>query len=289
MPAQIGIIGGSGLYDMAELTDREEVTLSTPFGDPSGPYVLAHAARAARGVPGAPRRGPPADAERAELPGEHLRLQDARRRADPLGERRRQPEATSTRRRTSSSPTSSSTGRRGASARSSAAGWWRTSAFAHPVCGDLVGAWRTRRRAAVGARVHLGGTYVCMEGPQFSTLAESQAVPVVGRGRHRHDEPAGGEARARGGDLLRDARAGHRLRLLAPRARLGDRRDDRRQPDRRTRRRRRRSSPRRSAACRPRAAARAAARWRAPSSPAASRARRDASRTSRRSSGSTSP
>ena len=41
MAVQIGIIGGSGLYDMAELTDREEVRLSTPFGDPSGPYVLA--------------------------------------------------------------------------------------------------------------------------------------------------------------------------------------------------------------------------------------------------------
>src|SRR5215831_17857495 len=38
---QIGIIGGSGLYDMPELTEREEKSLSTPFGDPSGPYVLA--------------------------------------------------------------------------------------------------------------------------------------------------------------------------------------------------------------------------------------------------------
>src|SRR6185503_11790994 len=37
---QIGIIGGSGLYDMAELTDREERRVSTPFGDPSGPYVI---------------------------------------------------------------------------------------------------------------------------------------------------------------------------------------------------------------------------------------------------------
>jgi len=36
----IGIIGGSGLYDMAELTDREERTLSTPFGDPSGAYII---------------------------------------------------------------------------------------------------------------------------------------------------------------------------------------------------------------------------------------------------------
>ena len=36
----IGIIGGSGLYDMADVTDRTEITLTTPFGDPSGPYVL---------------------------------------------------------------------------------------------------------------------------------------------------------------------------------------------------------------------------------------------------------
>ena len=41
MSVRIGIIGGSGLYDMAELADREEKVLTTPFGDPSGPYVLA--------------------------------------------------------------------------------------------------------------------------------------------------------------------------------------------------------------------------------------------------------
>ena len=34
MPVEIGIIGGSGLYDMAELTDREEKRVSTQFGDP---------------------------------------------------------------------------------------------------------------------------------------------------------------------------------------------------------------------------------------------------------------
>src|ERR1044071_1898320 len=37
---QIGIIGGSGLYDMADVTDRTEMTLTTPFGDPSGPYLV---------------------------------------------------------------------------------------------------------------------------------------------------------------------------------------------------------------------------------------------------------
>src|SRR5919198_4506237 len=40
MSIEIGIIGGSGLYDMAELTDREERRVGTPFGDPSGPYVI---------------------------------------------------------------------------------------------------------------------------------------------------------------------------------------------------------------------------------------------------------
>ena len=46
MNVEIGIIGGSGLYDMAELTDREEVTLTTPFGEPSGPTSSARCADA---------------------------------------------------------------------------------------------------------------------------------------------------------------------------------------------------------------------------------------------------
>src|SRR5215210_4161306 len=39
MNIEIGIIGGSGLYDMLELTDREERRIVTPFGEPSAPYV----------------------------------------------------------------------------------------------------------------------------------------------------------------------------------------------------------------------------------------------------------
>src|SRR4026209_1055872 len=37
---RIGIIGGGGLYDMAEGGDRTEGTITTPFGDPSGPYLV---------------------------------------------------------------------------------------------------------------------------------------------------------------------------------------------------------------------------------------------------------
>jgi 5'-methylthioadenosine phosphorylase len=45
--------------------------------------------------------------------------------------------------------------------------------FAHPFCSKLSDvAFGSARKA--GATVHRGGTYVCMEGPQFSTLAESR-------------------------------------------------------------------------------------------------------------------
>ena len=45
--------------------------------------------------------------------------------------------------------------------------------MAHPVCERLSGHAAEAARTA-GARVHKGGTYLCMEGPQFSTKAESE-------------------------------------------------------------------------------------------------------------------
>ncbi len=38
--AEIGVIGGSGLYSMSELEDKEEVQIETPFGSPSELYVV---------------------------------------------------------------------------------------------------------------------------------------------------------------------------------------------------------------------------------------------------------
>src|SRR5581483_7310674 len=46
-------------------------------------------------------------------------------------------------------------------------------AFAHPICPELA-KLAANAVAGVCATVHEGGTYVCMEGPQFSTLAESR-------------------------------------------------------------------------------------------------------------------
>ena len=45
--------------------------------------------------------------------------------------------------------------------------------FAHPVCPAL-STLAAEAAEGAGASVHRGGTYVCMEGPQFSTLAESR-------------------------------------------------------------------------------------------------------------------
>ena len=37
---RIGILGGSGLYEMEALTHCRDVSLDTPFGAPSGPYCV---------------------------------------------------------------------------------------------------------------------------------------------------------------------------------------------------------------------------------------------------------
>ena len=81
----IGIIGGSGLYDMAELTDRTEERITTPFGEPSAPYITGTLrGKLSRYCP--PRRdtGP---AYGTELPREHFGLMTLG--VDSLGERRR--------------------------------------------------------------------------------------------------------------------------------------------------------------------------------------------------------
>ena len=51
--------------------------------------------------------------------------------------------------------------------------------FAHPFCKPLSDIMHTSAKDA-GAQVHRGGTYVCMEGPQFSTVAESNSYRKSG-------------------------------------------------------------------------------------------------------------
>ncbi len=171
MSAEIGIIGGSGLYDMAELTDREERFFSTPFGDPSGPYVLGtlrgrRVAFLARH--GAGHRLMPSELNyRANIFGFKVLGVSHILSASAVGSLREDyrpldlvfPNQFLDR----------TFGRVGTFFGN---GLVAHVGFAHPVCDRLRGVMADAAEAT-GARAHRGGTYVCMEGPQFSTLAES--------------------------------------------------------------------------------------------------------------------
>jgi len=168
----IGIIGGSGLYDMADVTDRTEVTLTTPFGDPSGPYLLGtlrgkRVAFLARH--GAGHRLLPSELNfRANIFGMKMLGVEYILSASAVGSLKEEyaplhiviPDQFIDRTR---GRISTFFGR----------GLVAHVGFAHPFCKVLSGiAFDSGKRA--GATIHKGGTYVCMEGPQFSTLAESR-------------------------------------------------------------------------------------------------------------------
>jgi 5'-methylthioadenosine phosphorylase len=171
MNVEIGIIGGSGLYDMDELTDRDEVTLTTPFGDPSGPYVLGtlrgrRVAFLARH--GAGHRLMPSELNfRANIFGMKMLGVGSILSASAVGSLRLDfkpldivvPDQFFDR---TNGRASTFFGR----------GLVAHVAFAHPLC-RVLSAIAAESAEHVGATVHRGGTYVCMEGPQFSTVAES--------------------------------------------------------------------------------------------------------------------
>ena len=169
---EIGIIGGSGLYDMAELTDREERRVSTPFGDPSGDYVLGtlrgkRVAFLARH--GVGHRLTPSELNyRANIFGMKTLGVQYILSASAVGslQERYVPQHLVI-------PDQFFDRTRGRISTFFGRGLVAHVAFAHPVCGRLGGVALEACRA-VGATVHTGGTYVCMEGPQFSTLAESK-------------------------------------------------------------------------------------------------------------------
>jgi 5'-methylthioadenosine phosphorylase len=168
----IGIIGGSGLYDMAELTDREQRVLSTPFGDPSGPYVIGtlrgrRVAFLARH--GAGDRISPSELNfRANIFGFKLLGVERLLSASAVGSLKEEYRPLDI-----LVPDQFFDRTKGRISTFFGRGIVAHIAFAHPLCGDLSKVAADCAEAA-GARVHRGGTYVNMEGPQFSTLAESR-------------------------------------------------------------------------------------------------------------------
>jgi 5'-methylthioadenosine phosphorylase len=183
----IGVIGGSGLYEIEGLTAVEEIRLDTPFGAPSDAYIVGQLGDARMVF--LPRHGrghriPPDQINfRANVHGmkqlgvewilsvsavgsmrEEIRPGDIVI-ADQFIDRTK-----------------------GRAATFFGDGVVGHVAFADPICGALAGVVHSVAEAEcarVGSRAHKGGTYLVIEGPQFSTRAESRlyrswGVDVIG-------------------------------------------------------------------------------------------------------------
>jgi len=171
MSITIGIIGGSGLYDMAELTDREERQVRTPFGDPSAAYVIGtlrgqRVAFLARHGTG--HRLMPSELNfRANVYGFKTLGVEYILSASAVGSLKEQYKPLDL-----VIPDQFVDRTRGRVSTFFGRGLVAHVGFAHPFCSILSDvAFRAAQTSS--ATVHKGGTYVCMEGPQFSTFAES--------------------------------------------------------------------------------------------------------------------
>lgn len=169
--ARLGIIGGSGLYAMPGLTNVREVKLRTPFGDPSDALVVgtlsgrqvAFLARHGRG-----HRFLPSEVNyRANIYAMKMLGVERIISVSAVGSLREElaplefviPDQFFDR-------------TRGRASTFFGQGLVAHTAFDKPTCGDL-GSTLADACEEVGVPVHRGGTYVCMEGPLFSTLSES--------------------------------------------------------------------------------------------------------------------
>jgi 5'-methylthioadenosine phosphorylase len=171
MSISIGIIGGSGLYDMGELVDREERRIPTPFGEPSAPYVIGRlggkrvAFLARHGIG---HRFMPTELNfRANIFGFKTLGVEYILSASAVGSLKEQYKPLDL-----VIPGQFLDRTRGRVSTFFGNGLVAHVGFAHPFCAILSDIAYDAARAAA-ATVHKGGTYVCMEGPQFSTYAES--------------------------------------------------------------------------------------------------------------------
>ena len=170
---KIGVIGGSGLYEMDDLTEVEEIVLDTPFGKPSDAFITGNIA--GNRVAFLPRHGRGHRLLPTEIPFRAniyaMKMLGVERiiSASAVGSLREELKPMDivfpdqffdrTRQRVSTF---------------FGDGVAAHVALAHPVCEDLCDTLEEIARARLqGIDIHRGGTYLCMEGPQFSTRAES--------------------------------------------------------------------------------------------------------------------
>jgi len=183
--ARIGVIGGSGLYQMEGLTDVEEVRVATPFGDPSDSIFvgnlhgqsMAFLPRHGRGH----RISPSELNSRANIYALKSLGVESIISVSAVGSMREDihpldivlPDQIIDRTRSRVSTFFGD-------------GIVVHIGFAEPFCPRLSEVlYQAAQRLSPAPRVHRGGTYLCIEGPQFSTKAESRlyrhwGVDVIG-------------------------------------------------------------------------------------------------------------
>ena len=171
---KIGIIGGSGLYQMPELKDIKEEFVDTPFGKPSDSFFIgtlegervAFLPRHGRGHKLLPTELP----FRANIYAMKLLGVDYILSVSAVGSLQEKyaptdfciPDQFFDRTRARAEESTFFGG-----------GIVGHITFAHPVCDELGDILEASCKTVEGLRVHRGGTYLCMEGPAFSTKAES--------------------------------------------------------------------------------------------------------------------
>jgi 5'-methylthioadenosine phosphorylase len=172
--AKIGIIGGSGLYQMPELQDILELKVETPFGSPSDAFIVgtlegnrvAFLPRHGRGHRFTPTEVP----FRANIYAMKLLGVERILSASAVGSLQEQyapldmviPDQFFDRTRA-----------RAKESTFFGEGIVAHVAFAHPVCDEL-GDVLEEACKVTDVKTHRRGTYICMEGPTFSTKAESE-------------------------------------------------------------------------------------------------------------------
>jgi len=175
---RVGLIGGSGVYDLEAIEGLEEQKLQTPFGAPSDSYftgTLAGAPVAFLSRHGRGHRLLPTEINyRANVCGFKMLGCDALLSASACGSLREEYAP-----RHVVIPDQFIDRTRHRDDTFFGGGIAAHAGLADPVCPALA---RTLERGARsgGLEVHFGGTYVCMEGPQFSTRAESHLYRAWG-------------------------------------------------------------------------------------------------------------
>ncbi|MEK7285797.1 MAG: S-methyl-5'-thioadenosine phosphorylase [Nitrospirota bacterium] len=181
--AEIGIIGGSGLYQMEELTNVKAVDVTTPFGKPSGKFVIGKLN--GMSVAFLPRHGV----------GHRITPSEINYRANIYAFKKLGVSAILSVGAVGSMKKEIVPGHivvpdqfydltKGRKSTFFGNGIVAHVSLADPIC-SVLAATIAKAAKGLGAVVHKGGTYLCMEGPQFSSRAESEVhrkwnVSVIG-------------------------------------------------------------------------------------------------------------